>query len=109
MNSIANWLNRWLVRRGFLLVPVPPSSKMLHEHANVSVSHHPSRGGNTVRWMRTVADQLAEAKFHRRAAVIRDWRCRCGKTLGQDGGGCEWHPTVRARALAGEVTEEQCR
>lgn len=51
-----NLLNRITRRLGFLVVPLPPSAKMLHEHANVSECHHPSRGGNTVRWMRRVAD-----------------------------------------------------
>lgn len=40
---------------GRLIVPTPPSAKMLREHANVSECHHPSRGGNTVAWMREVA------------------------------------------------------
>lgn len=51
-------LNRITRRFGFLIVPCPPSAKMLHEHANVSESHHPSRGGNTVRWMRLVASYV---------------------------------------------------
>ena len=50
-----NWITR---RLGFLIVPLPPSAKMLHEHANVSEVHHPSRGGNTVRWMRRVAGYM---------------------------------------------------
>lgn len=45
-----NAVNRFTRRLGFLVVPCPPSAKMLHEHANVSECHHPSRGGNTVRW-----------------------------------------------------------
>jgi hypothetical protein len=49
-------MNRLLLLFGVMLVPRPPSAKMLHEHANVSECHHPSRGGNTVRWMRRVAD-----------------------------------------------------
>lgn len=49
-------LARWLRRRGYTVVPLPPSTKMLREHANVSESHHPSRGGRTVTWMREVAD-----------------------------------------------------
>lgn len=48
-------IQRFLRRFGIMLVPVPPSAKMLHEHANVSEVHHPSRGGNTVLWMRLVA------------------------------------------------------
>lgn len=51
-------INRLLRRFGVLLVPCPPSAKALHEHANVSECHHPSRGGNTVRWMRRVADLM---------------------------------------------------
>jgi hypothetical protein len=53
--------NRLLQRFGVLLVPCPPSAKMLREHANVSETHHPSRGGRTVAWMRHVAE-LAEAQ-----------------------------------------------
>jgi hypothetical protein len=49
-------LVRWLRRRGYVVVPLPPSTKMLREHANVSEPHHPSRGGRTVAWMREVAD-----------------------------------------------------
>jgi hypothetical protein len=49
-------LNRILRRVGVMVVPVPPSAKMLHEHANISEHFHPSRGGNTVRWMRRVAE-----------------------------------------------------
>lgn len=48
-------INRALRPFGLMVVPVPPSAKMLHEHANVSECHHPSRGGNGVRWMRVVA------------------------------------------------------
>lgn len=51
-------LNKVLRRFGVIVVPVPPSAKMLREHANVSEAHHPSRGGNTVLWMRRVADSL---------------------------------------------------
>lgn len=49
-------INRLLRRAGLVIVPMPPSAKMLHEHVNVSESHHPSRGGRTVAWMRTVAE-----------------------------------------------------
>jgi hypothetical protein len=52
------FVNRALRLLGLMLVPLPPSAKMLHEHANVSEVHHPSRGGNTVRWMRRVAGQM---------------------------------------------------
>lgn len=48
-------LNRALRRLGIMLVPSPPSAKMLREHANTSEVHHPSRGGLTVEWMRHVA------------------------------------------------------
>ncbi len=48
-------VNALLRRFGLLLVP-KPSAKMLHEHANVSETHHPSRGGKTVAWMRQVAE-----------------------------------------------------
>jgi hypothetical protein len=51
-------VNRILRHFGWMLVPAPPSAKMLHEHANVSECHHPSRGGNTVRWMRKVAEMM---------------------------------------------------
>ena len=57
-------INRLLSRTGMLLVPAPPSAKMLHEHANVSECHHPSRGGNTVAWMRKVA-AIVEANTRR--------------------------------------------
>ena len=53
-------INRVLQRFGVLLVPLPPSAKMLHEHANVSEVHHPSRGGNTARWMRHVAGLMGD-------------------------------------------------
>jgi hypothetical protein len=45
---------------GIMLVRRPPSAKMIREHANVSECHHPARGGNTVRWMRAVADSMGE-------------------------------------------------
>jgi hypothetical protein len=51
-------LNRVLRAFGVLLVPCPPSAKMMHEHANVSESHHPSRGGRTVAWMRLVGSYM---------------------------------------------------
>lgn len=53
-------LNRLLAPLGVLVVPRPPSAKMLREHANVSEVHHPSRGGNTVAWMRRVADLVGD-------------------------------------------------
>lgn len=49
-------LNRLLLRFGYVLAPAPPSAKMLREHANVSETHHPSRGGRTVAWLRGMAD-----------------------------------------------------
>lgn len=55
-------INRVLVRFGCILIPAPPSAKMLREHANVSESHHPARGGNTVVWMRHLADLTDQAK-----------------------------------------------
>jgi hypothetical protein len=58
-------LNRFLRPFGAMLVPCPPSAKMLHEHANVSEVHHPSRGGNTVRWMRRVADLIGDSYARR--------------------------------------------
>lgn len=51
-------INAMTSRVGFMLVPVPPSTKMLNEHANVSEAHHPSLGGRTVEWMRTVANLI---------------------------------------------------
>jgi hypothetical protein len=61
-----NVINRLLRRTGFMLVPRPYSSaRMLREHANTSESHHPSHGGNTVRWMRHVA-YLTERSVHPR-------------------------------------------
>lgn len=51
-------INRVLRRFGVMLVPVPPSAKMLREHANISEQHHPARGGNTVAWMRLVAERV---------------------------------------------------
>jgi hypothetical protein len=50
--------NKILKHLGVILVPLPPSAKMLREHANTSESFHPSRGGNTVAWMRRVADLI---------------------------------------------------
>jgi hypothetical protein len=50
--------NKILKRLGIIVVPLPPSAKMLREHANTSESFHPSRGGNTVAWMRRVADLI---------------------------------------------------
>lgn len=45
-----------ITRRFGFLVVLKPSAKMLNEHANVSEVHHPSRGGETVEWMRQVAE-----------------------------------------------------
>lgn len=52
------FVNRPLRRFGLMVVPLPTSPKMLREHANVSESFHPSRRGNTIRWMRRVADLM---------------------------------------------------
>lgn len=54
----AHVINRVLRWFGVMLVPVPPSAKMLREHANISEQHHPARGGNTVAWMRLVAERV---------------------------------------------------
>lgn len=51
-------MNKILKRFGWLLVRTPPSAKMMHEHANISESFHPSRGGRTVAWMRYVAEEM---------------------------------------------------
>lgn len=53
-------LNRFLRVFGVMVVPRGTTAKMLREHANVSECHHPARGGNTVRWMRRVADLMEE-------------------------------------------------
>lgn len=55
-------MNSLLRRFGYLIVPIPPSAKMLREHANVSETHHPAKGGNTVEWMRHVADMVPAAR-----------------------------------------------
>lgn len=55
-------LNRLLLRFGYVLAPAPPSAKMLREHANVSEAHHPSRGGRTVAWLRSMADLIDAGK-----------------------------------------------
>jgi hypothetical protein len=49
-------LNLLLRRFGLLVVPVPPSAKMLREHADVAATRHPVRGGRTVEWLYRVAD-----------------------------------------------------
>lgn len=59
------YANRFLLRFGWMLVPEPTSPKMLEEHANVSECHHPSRGGNTVKWMRHVSMMMLQAGVHR--------------------------------------------
>lgn len=43
-----------------MIVSRPPSAKMIQEHANISETYHPSRGGRTVDWMRYVAAQMGE-------------------------------------------------
>lgn len=54
-------LNKVLIRFHLLLVTAPPSPKMLIEYSNIGESYHPSRGGNTVKWMREVARVHKEA------------------------------------------------
>jgi hypothetical protein len=56
MTILMRYLNRMLRFAGMMLVPLPPTAKMLREHANVSETHHPTGGGKTVAWMRRVAD-----------------------------------------------------
>jgi hypothetical protein len=51
-------INKILKPFGWLLLKTPPSAKMMREHANTSESFHPSRGGNTVKWMRYVAEEM---------------------------------------------------
>lgn len=60
MNRLLRMINRPLRRVGYVIVRTPPSAKMLREHANTSESHHPSRGGRTVDWMRDVARSVDE-------------------------------------------------
>jgi hypothetical protein len=55
------FINWWIRPLGIILVPCPPSVQQLEEHANVSEAHHPSRGGNTVKWMRQVASMMTKA------------------------------------------------
>jgi hypothetical protein len=108
-------LNRLLVRFGLLLVPTPPSSKTLRSQAGRAEMHRHGQGENFAEWsagadwIRQAAAISDEAWHYRRAALIKNWRCRCGKRLSEPGGGCAWHVNNRAQALAGEATEEQCR
>jgi hypothetical protein len=60
---LVNGALRWF---GLMIVPLPPSAKMLREHANISEHHHPSRGGRTVEWMRTLADRMDETHSENR-------------------------------------------
>lgn len=63
--ATARWVtltNRVLRRARLMLVPLPTSPKMLREHANISESFHPSRGGLTVKWLRDVAALMERAK-----------------------------------------------
>lgn len=113
-SSITKWLNRFLVRRSLLLVPVPPSTPMLRKQASLSECRKPpevnARDQATVAdYVREVALAADEARFYQRAKLIDNWRCRCGKRLGEHGRGCAWHVNNRAQALTGEATEEQCR
>lgn len=60
-------LNRLCRRLGFLVVPLPPSAKMLREHANVCESQHlrgDVHGGTDgcVRWMRAVASKIEDVR-----------------------------------------------
>lgn len=113
--TITNRLNRLLVRFGLLLVPTPPSPSILRDQAGRAEAHRHGASENYAEWadgadwIRQVAAASDEARFYRRAPLIKDWRCRCGKRLGEDGGGCAWHVNNRAQALTGEATEEQCR
>jgi hypothetical protein len=50
-------IHRLLARFGLMLVPIPPSSKLLHEYANVLETHHPSGVSRGTRWLRAVADR----------------------------------------------------
>jgi len=63
VNRVLAALNRALRPVGVMLVPRAPSAKMMREHANVSECHHPSRGGRTVAWMRTVADLMGKDRW----------------------------------------------
>lgn len=56
MRKYLGTVNRALRALGVMVVPLPPSAKMLREHANISETHHPSGGGKTVKWLRDVAD-----------------------------------------------------
>lgn len=56
------WINRILVPLGVVLVPRPPSVKMLREHANVAEHHPIGPTSKTVAWMRLVADQMERPK-----------------------------------------------
>lgn len=48
-------INAILGRLGIWIVPAGTTSQMLHEHANISETHHPSGGGRTVAWLRATA------------------------------------------------------
>ena len=63
MTRTLTLINRLLRPSGLMLAPRPYSSaKALREHANVSETHHPSHGGNTVRWMRHMAHLTEQSK-----------------------------------------------
>jgi tRNA G10 N-methylase Trm11 len=50
-------VNRVLRRFGFVALPLPPTAKMLREHANVLETARPYvHGSFTLRWLRHVAD-----------------------------------------------------
>lgn len=53
MNHILRWF-------GYMIVPRPPSAKMLREQANVGEVHHPAGKGLTVAWMHRVAKMMGD-------------------------------------------------
>jgi hypothetical protein len=67
-------LNRLLRMASVMLVPRPTSAKSLIEHANVSATHHPSRGGRTVAWMYLVADLTGDRRGTERYYGGGTWR-----------------------------------
>jgi hypothetical protein len=109
-------INRLLRRFGVLLVPVPADTRTLRKMASAAERGFTADGSMPFEayswatdWIRAVALADDEAHYHYRESVIRNWRCRCGRLLGEDGRGCAWHVNARAQALTGESTEEQCR
>lgn len=53
-------LNKLLRPFGLMVIPRPPSAKMVTENANVCEIHHPAGRGRTIVWMRTVARLMGE-------------------------------------------------